>query len=150
MYSYAIQGVSSLLFGPILGMLALYAGSDPDSDSFLALPTMLWLSETFAPLARSTHQTNMVIAFSVLFATLIRVRQACPLAERDFLQRLVGYEVLVSIICTMSYLPMHESSKLRKTVLCCYLLGTVVMVFIARDWTSLGGEPYTSGFKAIT
>ncbi|AEO69507.1 uncharacterized protein THITE_114136 [Thermothielavioides terrestris NRRL 8126] len=150
MYSYAIQGVSSLLFGPILGMLALYVGSDPDSDSFLALPPKLWVTETFAPTARSVHQTNIIVAFSVLFAALIRVRQACPVAERDFLQRLVGYEVLVSLICTLSYLPIHESSKQRKTVLCCYVLGTIIMVFIALDWTDLGDEPYASAFQAIT
>ncbi|RKL08877.1 hypothetical protein BFJ70_g16732 [Fusarium oxysporum] len=150
MSSYAIQGISSLLFGPILGILALYASSDPDSDSFFALPAKLWVSEAFAPVARSIHQTNVIVAFSVLFATLIRVRQACSVAERDFLQHLVGYEVLVSVICTLSYLPMHESSKLRKTALCFYVLGTIIMVFIARDWTSISAEPYASAYEAVT
>ncbi|KAF4419070.1 hypothetical protein FACUT_11600 [Fusarium acutatum] len=150
MSSYAIQGISSLFFGPILAILTLYASSDPDSDLFLALPAKVWVSEAFAPVARSIHQTNVIVAFSMLFATLIRVRQACPVAERDFLQHLVGYEVLVSVICTLSYLPMHESSNLRKTVLCCYVLGTIIMVFIARDWTSLSVEPYASAYEAIT
>ncbi|KAH6964872.1 hypothetical protein EDB82DRAFT_511148 [Fusarium venenatum] len=151
MSSYAIQGISSLLFGPILGILALYASSDPDSDSFFALPSRLWwVSEAFAPVARSIQETNIIVAFSVLLATLIRVRQVCPVAERDFLQHLVGYEVLVSVICTLSYLPMHESSKLRKTVLCFYVLGTIIMVFIARDWTSLSAEPYASAYEAMT
>ncbi|KAH7233739.1 uncharacterized protein BKA55DRAFT_579881 [Fusarium redolens] len=150
MSSYAIQGISSLLFGPILGILALYASSDPYSDSFFTLPTKLWVSEAFAPVARSIHQTNVIVAFSVLLTTLIRVRQASPVSEREFLQHLAGYEVLVSVISTLSYLPIHESSKLRKAVLCCYVLGTIIMVFIARDWTSLNAEPYASAYAAMT
>jgi len=150
MSSYALQGASSLVFGPALSLLSLYAGSDPGSDSYLALPADLWVSEFFVPVAASMHQTNVVTAFSILFATLIRVRQVCPVAERNFLRYLVGYEVLTAVICTLSYLPMHQSSRLKKTVMVFYVLATVIMVFIALDWTVLGAEPYASAFEAVT
>ena len=149
MWSYAIQGVTSLLFGPALGVVSLYAGSDRDSDSFLALPAKLWVSELFVPVARSIRQANIIIAFSVLTATLIRVSQVCPVAERNFLQHLVGYEALAAVICTLSYLPMHESSRLKKTAMVFFVLGTIIMVLIAQDWTGLGADPYVSAFEAL-
>jgi hypothetical protein len=132
-------------------MLVLYAGRNPHSDSFLELPAKgTWASEVFAPVARSIHGTNFIVAFSVLFAALVRLGQVSPVAERSFLRHLAGYEVLVAVVCALSYLPMHESSRLKKTVMCCYVLGTIVMVFVAMDWTNLGTEPYASTYEAIT
>lgn len=151
MSSYAIQGVSSLLFGPVLGMLVLYAGRNPHSDSFLELPAKgTWASEVFAPVARSIHGTNIIVAFSVLFAALVRLGQVSPVAERSFLRHLAGYEVLIAVVCALSYLPIHESSRLKKIVMCCYVLGTIIMVFVAMDWTNLRTEPYASTYEAIT
>jgi hypothetical protein len=150
MFSYAVQGISSLLFGPILGLVSLYAGSDPGSDSLLVLPAKLWVSEPFVPVARSIHQTNMIIAFSVLFATLLRVRRVCPMAERNFLQHLVGYEVLAAVICILSYLPVHESSRQKKTVMLFYIVATVITFFVARGSMGLRADLYASTFEAIT
>ncbi len=150
MSSYVIQGIFSLVFGPALGVLSLYAGSDPDSDSYFVLPAKLWVSELFVPVAKSIHQTNIIIAFSVLFATLIRVRQFCPMAERIFLQHLITYEFLTAVMCAFSYLAMHDSSKMKQTALGFYIIGTFVMFRIAQDWTDLRTDHYVPAFEAIT
>jgi hypothetical protein len=111
--------------------------------------TNLWISEYFVRVAQSIHQANVIIAFSVLLASRVRVRQVSPAAERNFLTHLVRYQLLAAWVCTVSYLPLHESSRLKNTVMIFYVVGTT-MIFIALNWTSLSSNPHASAQEAIT
>ena len=149
MISYILQGVSSLLFGPLLAVLSLYIGSDASSDSLLELPSKLWITESFVPVARSLHQTNIIIAFSVLVASIIRLGQVRPVAEVDFIKDLALYELWTALICTSSYSLIHESSKTRNTVIGLYTAVTwfvAVIISNSRSYPSSYGE----ALQAIT
>ena len=151
MVSYAIQGFTSLAFGPVLGGWLLYAGSDSNSDSYLVLPAGLWVSEFLVPVAKSIQQTNIVISFSVLLAALIRLSQASPLAERSFLQHLAIYEFRIAVICAFSFRLMHESSILTKRLLVFYVSGVSIMAWVAVNLARSGVEhDHVSVFEAIT
>ena len=149
MISYILQGVSSLLFGPLLAVLSLYIGSDASSDSLLELPSKLWITESFVPVARSLHQTNIIIAFSVLVASIIRLGQVRPVAEVDFIKDLALYELWTAVICTSSYFSIHESSKTRNTVIGLY---AAVTFFLAIIISNSGYHPssYGEALQAIT
>ncbi len=148
MISYILQGVSSLLFGPLLAVLSLYIGSDLSSDSLLELPSKLWITENFVPVARSLHQTNIIIAFSVLLASIIRLDQVRPVTEVDFIKDLALYECWTALICAFSYFPIHESSKTRNTVIGLYAAVTWYLAVVISN----SGYPssYGEALQAIT
>ncbi|KAK3379010.1 hypothetical protein B0T24DRAFT_610532 [Lasiosphaeria ovina] len=147
MISYALQGATSIIFGPLLGVLALYMGADPSFDTLFSLPAQLWVAKYFFPVANSIHQANIVTAFSVLLAADIRTQNVSPVAEREFLQQLAAYEFVICLICTLSYLPIHSSSPLKKAVMMVYVLATAIMLIAASTWTY---NDYGPVLEAIT
>ncbi|OIW26300.1 hypothetical protein CONLIGDRAFT_671902 [Coniochaeta ligniaria NRRL 30616] len=150
MISYTIQGVTSVLFGPLLGLISLYIGSSSNSDSFLGLPPNLWVTEYFGPVARNLHQANILTAFSVLVASRIRLQQVCPVAEVEFIQTLAIYEFCTAIICTVSYFPIHESSRVRSITIGLYAFGAFVMLILVSMMPDYYNSSNAAALEAIT
>jgi hypothetical protein len=140
-----IQGVTSLAFGPMLGIVCTYLGTDRfDMSPLLCfdmfdMSSLPWFSKHIVPMARSIHQANMIITFSVLVATIVRLRQGSPLAEESFLRNLCEYELLIAVICTVSYLPIRGASRTRTGVMISYATITLIMT-MTMVWTSSGPE----------
>jgi hypothetical protein len=148
MISYIIQGITSVLFGPLLDIICLIVGSNPASDSFTDLPRRFWISQVFGPIALSLHRANIIIAVSVLVASLIHLRHACPVAEMEFIDHLAGFQCATAIICTFSYLPIHEASELRTFIYNLYAVGCGIMSLLV---SSLARYPssYAEGLQAL-
>ncbi|KAK0652796.1 hypothetical protein B0T16DRAFT_455143 [Cercophora newfieldiana] len=122
MVSYVLQGLASITFGPLLGFLSVFIASEPDLDSYFALPKALWMTEYVLPTATSIHQTNLIIALSVLVSSVKRLQTTTPLAERALITGLVGYQMLAAVIGTASYAITHEQSRGRSFLVTIYML----------------------------
>ncbi|KAM7185563.1 hypothetical protein V8F20_011756 [Naviculisporaceae sp. PSN 640] len=131
--SYTFQGVTSLIFGPLLAVLALYLGSDISADSWFTYdPEKVFVAKFFVPVARSIHQANIYTAVSVLVATVARIHgDFLPLGESKFLSSLTLFEFLTCWVCTLSFFPLHTSSKLEKRALAIYILATFSLWLVA-------------------
>ncbi|KAM7211993.1 hypothetical protein V8F06_012622, partial [Rhypophila decipiens] len=109
----------------MLGFLALYIGSDKSSDTWITYDTdKLWVAKHLLPVARSIHQANIITSFSVLVAAVIRSSMDLfTVGERQFMNKLAIFEILICWICTLPYLPLHASSMLERfTLLMCMVV----------------------------
>ncbi|KAK4206572.1 hypothetical protein QBC37DRAFT_407002 [Rhypophila decipiens] len=137
--SYIIQGVSSLIFGPMLAFVRLYLSSSKSHDSYFTYdPTNLGVAKHFIPVSKSIHQANIMTGFAVLVAGVYRIifnSDFLTVGENEFLTTLSTYQLLTCIVCTISYLPLHPTSILEKIVLAIYMLGTIALWFsIQSSW----------------
>ncbi|KAM7211992.1 hypothetical protein V8F06_012621 [Rhypophila decipiens] len=144
--SYVIQGVSSLIFGPLLALFTLYLGSNRLQDSYFAYdPHQLGVANHFISVSKSIHQANIITAFAVLFAGVYRIANGSDIptvGESELLSTLSTYQLLTCTVCTISYLPLHPTSRLaEKVVMGIYTFGTFFF------WFSIlfsGSEGYNS------
>jgi hypothetical protein len=132
MTSYYIQGIITLILGPLLAfLLVVYRGQSPadlpsadipnadlpnidlpkvnpsnagpsDPDSSKTESSLPTWLSAAIPLARYHHQANHIIALSVLIASAVRLSQAVPLAEISLIDSLSMYQLLNILICSIT------------------------------------------------
>lgn len=135
MISYVLQGITSLLFGPLLWLTSLYVGSSDseDDDTFFQTPEDLWVTEYFGPAATTIQQANILVAFSVFAASVVRLQDVTPLAEKTFLTSLSHYQLTAAIICTISYMTIHKRSSLKTFAVVIYMIAAFLMFLVVAS-----------------
>ena len=85
MISYIIQGVVTLIFGPLLAVLALIFDSNLLTALYFDVSSTHWMTQIGIDLAGSTHQANILLAMAVMIASLIRLQKIALLSEVSFI-----------------------------------------------------------------
>jgi hypothetical protein len=135
MMSYVLQGFASITFGPLLGLLFVFFSSQPTSDSYFALSKNLPVATYLLPMATNIHQSNLIVALSVLVSSVKRLQTTTPLAENTFIIRLVWYQMLAAVIGTASYALIHEWAANRRAFLVTFHMLAVGVTFIFIVYT---------------
>src|SRR5262245_44456525 len=129
MVSYIIQGVVTMIFGPVLALLALIFDSNLLTASYFDVSETHWMTQICIDLAGSTHQANMILATAVMTASLIRLQQIAPLAEVSFITFLTVYEFLIAQASFWSYVPIYAATPARYGSLWFYMVACIAMFF---------------------
>lgn len=138
MTSYILQGVTSLLFGPLLGFPAAYTAPATTKDGMFGVPDGAYISKHLLPVATNIHQANILVAFSTFVASAVRLAQIAPLAELVFIASLAHYQFLTAVLCTVSYEAVHQKKPLRALVRIYMLVATAMYIHVSRSAT----KPY--------
>jgi hypothetical protein len=109
MTSYAIQGLSTIILGPILAAICLARDMrrQDGKDSFFHLDTAFpqnpgrWMTGLIR-MARRHHYNNSFIMVSISIALLIQLNtQYMPVAELDFVRSLAGFQVIMWVLSSL-------------------------------------------------
>jgi len=132
MASYIFQGFASIAFGPLFGLASIFAGPEPTSN--VALPERgLCITTYFLPMATTMHQSNLIVAISVLASPVKRLQTTTPLAERAFINGLAGYQMLAAFIGTASYAVTHEVTARRAWLVSIHMFAVgVISTYTSR------------------
>lgn len=123
MFSYLIQAITTLLFGPIWANFVVVFELEIAKPSGFSAK----LYEAATNLAYSVAKTNIFVSLSVEIASIIRIVQAPPVAEFSFILVLGFLEVFIVWGALISLLSYHRVLETGIIAFGCYALAVLAL-----------------------
>ena len=137
MVTYVLQAITTLLFGPMVALFAIYTQTDAWSTGSSSKPKHRF-QELISNLAFSVFQANVFACLAVSIGCLVREVEISPLAEVSFINTLGVLEMMILLGIVLSATACYDYTSRYLIVM--FIYGVPVFAF-SMAVTLLRGYP---------